>query len=86
MTIYMFEAYRMPMPENIRRHPMAVWKLKSCPRCGGDLFLDRDEGKWYEQCLQCSYLRELKDAAEFRTQSVEREKEPASQVGRGERI
>ena len=45
-----------------------MWKLKSCPRCGGDVFVDRDvyEG-WYEQCLQCGYraaLRNIADAKE----------------------
>jgi len=35
---------------------MVSWKLKSCPRCGGDIFTDRDYYGWYEQCLQCSYL------------------------------
>ena len=37
---------------------MVMWKLKSCPRCGGDLLIDKDliDG-WYEQCLQCSFCR-----------------------------
>ena len=39
---------------------MARWKTKGCPRCGGDMFLDRDLDFWYEQCLQCSYRVELK--------------------------
>ena len=42
---------------------MLHWKLKSCSRCGGDLFIDRDMDGWFEQCLQCGYrkaLRELK--------------------------
>ena len=39
---------------------MARWKAKGCPRCGGDMFLDRDLDFWYEQCLQCSYRVELK--------------------------
>jgi hypothetical protein len=43
-----------------------MWKLKSCSRCGGDIFIDTDErGTWYEQCLQCSYIHELKDITEF---------------------
>ncbi|MBI2329500.1 MAG: hypothetical protein HYU85_07725 [Chloroflexi bacterium] len=46
---------------------MPKWKLKSCPRCRGDIFIDRDlEGWWYEQCLQCSYRSELKNLAEFK--------------------
>jgi DNA-directed RNA polymerase subunit RPC12/RpoP len=38
---------------------MLNWELKSCSRCGGDLFIDRDADGWYEQCLQCSHRREL---------------------------
>ncbi len=38
---------------------MVTWKLKSCERCGGDLFIDRDIEIWFEQCLQCSHWREL---------------------------
>jgi len=39
---------------------MVKWRPKSCPRCGGDIFIDRDLDNWYEQCLQCSYRAELK--------------------------
>ena len=38
---------------------MLNWSLKSCSRCGGDLFIDRDADGWFEQCLQCSHRREL---------------------------
>jgi ribosomal protein S27AE len=31
-----------------------------CPRCGGTIIIDRDYHGWYEQCLQCSYMRDLK--------------------------
>ncbi len=47
---------------------MGMWKFKSCPRCGGDIFIDRDLDWWYEQCLQCSYRYELKSLAEFKKQ------------------
>jgi DNA-directed RNA polymerase subunit M/transcription elongation factor TFIIS len=40
---------------------MLHWKLKSCNRCGGDLFIDRDADGWFEQCLQCSYRKELRE-------------------------
>ncbi len=57
---------------------MAIWKLKSCPRCGGDVFLNRDEYNWwYEQCLQCGCVRELKNAPVFTSLSGEREEETA---------
>jgi ribosomal protein S27AE len=39
---------------------MSRWRLKGCPRCGGDVFIDKDLDNWYEQCLQCSYRVELR--------------------------
>ncbi|MFC1944364.1 hypothetical protein ACFLX5_02565 [Chloroflexota bacterium] len=40
-------------------------KLKGCPRCEGDLFLEEDFDGWYEECLQCGYLHDLEDMEEF---------------------
>ncbi|MBN1643464.1 MAG: hypothetical protein JW856_01390 [Dehalococcoidales bacterium] len=54
---------------------MLHWRLNSCARCGGDLFIDRDTDGWFEQCLQCSYRKELNDIKEFM-------KQPASVGGR----
>jgi len=34
---------------------MANWKLKCCPRCGGDVFLDAEENDWFAHCLQCGF-------------------------------
>jgi hypothetical protein len=31
-----------------------LW-LKGCPRCHGDLFLERDIGASYVVCIQCGY-------------------------------
>jgi hypothetical protein len=30
-----------------------------CPKCGGNLYMDRDYNGWYEQCLMCSYMKDL---------------------------
>jgi hypothetical protein len=38
---------------------LAVWKLKSCPRCNGDLFIQREIDGWYEECLSCGYQRDV---------------------------
>jgi ribosomal protein S27AE len=54
-----------------------MWKLKACPRCGGDVFIDKAVGAWYEQCLQCGYQAELRDIGEFQAHP-ERKKEPVS--------
>jgi DNA-directed RNA polymerase subunit M/transcription elongation factor TFIIS len=40
---------------------MAVWKLKSCPRCNGDLFIQREIDGWYEECLSCGYQKDISD-------------------------
>ena len=39
---------------------------KRCPKCGGNIFLDRDLYGWYEQCLQCSYTSDLDVIVEVR--------------------
>ena len=58
---------------------MVKWKFKSCPRCEGDIFIDSDLDGWYEQCLQCSYRRELKNLAEFKKQWTPAEEIPAEE-------
>ena len=49
---------------------MVLWKLKNCPRCGGDIFIDRDLDTWYAQCLQCSYRQEMESPNEVERQTV----------------
>ena len=48
-----------------------MMRLKDCPKCGGDVLLDRDHYGWYEQCLQCGHLRDLRNIAQA---NVERSK------------
>ncbi|MCX6013020.1 MAG: hypothetical protein NTV30_06355 [Chloroflexi bacterium] len=36
-----------------------MWKFKGCPRCKGDLYLEKDTYGWYEECLQCGYMKDL---------------------------
>lgn len=38
--------------------------LKSCPKCRGDMYLEKDSFGVYRQCLQCGYIRDL-DAPVF---------------------
>jgi hypothetical protein len=53
------------------------WKLRSCPRCGGDVFIDRDLYGWYEKCLQCGYCCELNGLGEFgQSPAVQKYKRP----------
>jgi DNA-directed RNA polymerase subunit M/transcription elongation factor TFIIS len=34
-------------------------KINSCPKCKGDVTVDKDEHGQHEECLQCGYLRDL---------------------------
>ncbi|MGP8080649.1 MAG: hypothetical protein ACLPVI_09100 [Dehalococcoidales bacterium] len=32
---------------------------RRCPRCHGNMFIDREYDGWYMECLQCSYTVDL---------------------------
>lgn len=49
-----------------RRGDAVMWRFKACPKCGGDIFVDEDMTGWYEQCLQCGYLHDLKSITEIK--------------------
>lgn len=48
----------------------AMWRLRSCPKCRGDVFVDYDMDGWYEQCLQCGYLHDLQTMLGVKEQQV----------------
>ncbi|HEX79203.1 MAG TPA: hypothetical protein G4O19_03495 [Dehalococcoidia bacterium] len=41
---------------------MVMWRIKSCPRCGGDIYVDIEGDILFDHCLQCSYMSPSKDA------------------------
>jgi DNA-directed RNA polymerase subunit M/transcription elongation factor TFIIS len=49
-----------------------MWRFKGCPKCGGDLFVDYDMVGWYEECLQCGYLHDLRTRLEVKEQKTEK--------------
>lgn len=53
-----------------------MWNFKKCPRCKGDIYIDEDNDRFYEKCLQCGYERELKRVA------VSRENKASGKFGR----
>jgi uncharacterized protein YbaR (Trm112 family) len=36
-------------------------ELKACPRCSGDLHMDKDVFGHYRKCLQCGYMLDIKN-------------------------
>ena len=59
-----------------------MWKLKSCPRCGGDVFVDQDQDGWYEQCLQCSYSTDLQSTVEVLEKVSKGNRKQAKKIAR----
>ncbi len=41
-----------------------TWKLKECPRCHGDVYIDHDYYDWFMECLQCGYTASLNSVPE----------------------
>ena len=56
-----------------------MWRLKGCPKCHGDVFLEKDINGWYERCLQCGYNRDTIPLVEIKEQVSGRKKEPVLQ-------
>jgi len=50
---------------------MLRWRLKACPRCSGDTYIDKDIDGWYEQCLMCAYRRELQELKKVKERQVQ---------------
>ena len=46
-------------------------QLKSCPKCNGDMFTDRDNYGHFRQCLQCGLIKDLVDPSAIVTQPVQ---------------
>jgi Zn ribbon nucleic-acid-binding protein len=55
-------------------------KLKSCPRCNGDLFINWDQHGQYVECLQCGYQCELRSQPDMKQRLAEREKASPSRL------
>ena len=55
-------------------------RLKSCPRCNGDIWLDWDQYGWYEQCLQCGYMHDLVGVGEVEQKLTSEEKNKLSRL------
>ena len=56
---------------------MVTWKFKKCPRCEGDIYTDWDLTSWYEQCLQCGYLREVPGTVKMKQTGQVKKRVPA---------
>jgi len=44
-----------------------------CPKCRGNLYLDRDYNGWYEECLQCGFIKDLAVVYENKKKILEKE-------------
>jgi DNA-directed RNA polymerase subunit M/transcription elongation factor TFIIS len=54
---------------------MTITRLDSCPKCKGQLLLEKDNYGLYQQCLQCGYLHDLKTFPVLDSEKIEDEGE-----------
>jgi hypothetical protein len=54
---------------------VAISRLDSCPKCKGQLLLEKDNYGLYQQCLQCGYLHDLQTFSVIDSEEIEDEKE-----------
>ena len=40
--------------------------LKACPRCRGDIYVDRDNYGPFLHCMQCGYIKDLEGSPKIR--------------------
>ncbi len=57
--------------------------FKACPRCAaGDVIREKDTFGWYEMCLQCGFMKDLKGPddvhIDLTERAADREREPVS--------
>jgi hypothetical protein len=45
--------------EDISMIPAGTIKFKACPRCKGDVLLDKDRYGYYLECIQCAHMIDL---------------------------
>ena len=52
---------------------MTKWKYRSCPRCSGDVYVEKDYEETYERCLQCGYINVSSSSSYGFEDAIERE-------------
>ncbi|MFC1981034.1 hypothetical protein ACFLVN_02170 [Chloroflexota bacterium] len=55
---------------------------ESCPRCSGDVRVDRDKYGWYVECIICGYMRDLESVVVTRQNSTGRHAGKERKIGR----
>ena len=51
--------FRCPNGHKLNVKEFLAGKRGICPKCGVNLYIDRDFHGWYEECLQCAFMRDL---------------------------
>ena len=57
---------------------MPTWQFKACPRCNGDLYVERDKFGWHSTCLQCGHIRDLEEAKDETNNPTQGHLEPST--------
>ena len=65
----------------MERGDAAMWRFKGCPKCRGDVYLDKDGNGWFEECLQCGHVQYMEPLSFVDKQSYGRRNGEAVAVG-----
>ena len=60
--------------------------LKSCTKCGGDMYEDKDSYGAFHQCLQCGLMRDLDAPSMLLTKQLQAEVNKAKRARRSKRV
>lgn len=55
---YALSAFKRGLPDDLSEAVKMLYN-KACPRCSGDIKLDRDNFGVYAKCLQCGFNRDF---------------------------
>lgn len=68
--------YEFHMKESLVRLSSRIQRLTMCPRCGGNLVLDRDIDGYYKRCIQCSFNISFETPMPVKPKPVEKKTYP----------
>ena len=59
---------------------------KRCPKCGGNLYCEGDHHGWYAQCLQCGFMRDMREIPKARAKEKRGDMKSTRQTGENARV
>lgn len=52
-------------------------RFKACPKCGGDLYVNKDNYGTFVNCMQCGYLKDVTEETQAPRAPIQEERSAA---------